>query len=387
MDLNSKTFIGKKAKPSLRYHRIIVKAGTNVLTGRSDSLDTKAIRSLATQISEVMEHGVEVILVSSGAIAAGREILGNPIKHGIIDRQVLAAVGQGHLMSLYQRMFSEKGIVVAQALLTRHDVENRQGYLNVRNTLSGLLERSVLPIINENDVVDTEEISQERFGDNDTLSSMVASLVDADLLLLLTDSGGLHTADPHRTSKASLISNVERIDESILSLAEPLTAESAGKGGMLSKLQAASRATSSGVPVVIAGGKQKNVVLKAASGISVGTFFEATSNQMEGKKRWLLSGLTDTNGEIIIDDGAIAALRSQSGSLLPAGVNTVKGLFNRGDVVVVLSKNGDRIAYGIASYCADDLRLLCGLNSNDILQKLGYHYGDAAIHRNNMVVL
>ena len=154
MDLNSKTFIGKKAKPSLRYHRIIVKAGTNVLTGRSDSLDTKAIRSLATQISEVMEHGVEVILVSSGAIAAGREILGNPIKHGIIDRQVLAAVGQGHLMSLYQRMFSEKGIVVAQALLTRHDVENRQGYLNVRNTLSGLLERSVLPIINENDVVD-----------------------------------------------------------------------------------------------------------------------------------------------------------------------------------------------------------------------------------------
>jgi len=387
MGLKSKSSIGKKTKNSLKHHRIVVKAGTNVLTGRSDCLDQQIISSLSSQIANVMGAGAEVILVTSGAIAAGREILLKPVRQGIIDRQVFAAVGQGHLMSLYQKMFQERGITVAQALLTRHDVENRQGYLNIRNTLTGLLEQSVLPIVNENDVVDTEEISQDRFGDNDALSSIVASLIDADLLLLLTDSGGLYTSDPHRDSKANLIPKVEKIDDSILAMAEPISTESAGKGGMLSKLYAAAKATSSGVPVIIASGHEKDVILKAASGLAVGTFFETTSNQIESKKRWLLSGLAETDGELVVDSGAIKALRTQNGSLLPAGMSSVHGSFERGDVVAVLGENGDRIACGIVSYSHRDLRLLCGINSNDIAQKLGHHYGDAAIHRNNMVVL
>jgi len=371
----------------LAHRRIVVKAGTNVLTGRTERLDQATLASLAEQIACVRRKGAQVVLVTSGAIAAGRESLRDAGDTRVVERQVLAAVGQGKLMHAYQELFARHGITVAQALLTRHDVEDRQGYLNVRGTLEGLLEHGVLPVVNENDVVDTAEIGQERFGDNDTLSALVANLVDADLLLLLTDTGGLFTADPHRDPSAALIERVERIDDSVLAMAEPSGSTSAGRGGMLSKLEAARRATAAGIVVVVASGAEPGVVARAAAGTSVGTLFSTNVNQMESRKRWLLSGMAEGGGQLVVDDGAVTALRARHGSLLPAGLRDVRGFFRRGDVVAVITESGEQVACGISSYGGEDLRVLRGARSTDITKLLGHHYGDEVIHRNNMVVL
>ena len=374
-------------KTGLAYKRIVVKAGTNVLTQQGASLDRTVMASLVSQIVDVRRLGAQVLLVTSGAIAAGREAVGEPQgSKGIALSQMLAAVGQSRLMHAYQELFSRDDVTVAQTLLTRRDVDDRVGYLNIRNTLESLIGHGVVPIVNENDVVDTAEIRQERFGDNDTLSALVANLVDADLLLILTDAGGLYTADPNRDASATLIPRVEHIDESVMQLAEEHRS-STTRGGMASKLQAAKQATSAGVAVVIAPGGERDVVRRVACGEQLGTTFPATTTKLESRKRWLLSGMADSGGVLVADDGAVRAVRGQDRSLLPAGVSSVKGEFSRGDVIAVESTSGTRVAYGIANYDAADLSAIRGAKSGQILARIGHHYGDEAIHRNNMVVL
>tara|TARA_A100001037_G_scaffold182756_3_gene163787 strand:+ start:40235 stop:41116 length:882 start_codon:yes stop_codon:yes gene_type:complete len=260
---------------NIAFKRIVVKAGTNVLTQGGTTLNRSVMESLASQIATVWNKGAEVLLVTSGAIAAGREVAPS-ISSGesIATSQMLAAIGQSRLMHAYQEIFSKQNIIVAQALLTASDVNDQFGYKNVRSTLMGLLERKILPIVNENDVVDTAEINNQRFGDNDVLSAIVAKIVGADLLLLLTDTDGLFTSDPKRDNQATLIKRVETIDQSILALAEAHTSK-ASRGGMLSKLESARYATNAGVTVIFAPGSQLNVIEEASTGSQVGTLFPA----------------------------------------------------------------------------------------------------------------
>ncbi|MBI4340434.1 MAG: glutamate 5-kinase, partial [Chloroflexi bacterium] len=322
------------ANLSHTYHRIVAKAGTSVLTGRSDGLDMDLLSRLVEQIAALHKDGREVLLVTSGAVAAGRQALGQPRERRDVPfRQMLAAVGQGRLMHLYQELFARHGIVVAQALLTRADIADRQGYLNVRDTLLGLLEAGVIPIINENDVVASEELGDEVFGDNDTLSALVSNLVDADLMVMLTDIAGLYTADPATHPEAQLIPRVERVDDLIDEVAASEERHGWSRGGMTAKLRAAREAASWGAAVVIARGTQENVLPDAAAGKSVGTYFCPTGSKVESRLRWLMSGLS-TRGEIRVDEGAAVALRTRGRSLLPAGVREVIGDFERHDVVV-----------------------------------------------------
>ncbi|MEX2431536.1 MAG: glutamate 5-kinase [Dehalococcoidia bacterium] len=373
-------------RPALAYRRIVVKAGTNVLTGKSPRLDRPVMESLVDQMVRVRSLGAQVVLVTSGAIAAGREAMSASPDAKVQVRQMLAAVGQSRLMHAYQELFSKSGVIVAQALLTRRDVEDRVGYLNVRNTLESLLDNGAVPIVNENDVVDTAEIGQERFGDNDTLSALVANLIDADLLLILTDTGGLYTADPKRDPDATLIPRVDEIGEAVMALAEAHRS-TISRGGMGSKLEAARRAVSAGVTAIIANGREPDVLPRVACGEALGTLFPTTVTAMESRKRWLLSGMAESGGVLVIDEGAARAVAEHARSLLPAGVREVRGVFNRGDVVVLLNAADRRVGYGIANYGAEELRAISGARSDQILGKLGHHYGDEAVHRNNMVTL
>ena len=379
---------GEQDGAPLRYRRIVVKAGTNVLTRKTPNLDRSFMESLVDQIANVVEMGAQVVLVSSGAIAAGHEAAPGVVQgKSVAASQMLAAIGQSRLMHAYQELFSRRGIVVAQTLLIARDVDDRVGYLNVRNTLNGLLERGVVPIVNENDVVDTKEINGQRFGDNDTLSAIVANVIDADLLLMLTDTSGLFTADPNRDPAAELISQVDEIDDSVMALAEVHTS-TATRGGMASKLQAAQHATSIGVAVIFGWGDSPDIVERAARGaFTEGTFFPARGSVVESRKRWLLSGMTKKDAGLVVDDGASHALREGLRSLLPAGIREVNGRFVRGDVVEVRSESGSRLAYGIANYDSSEMRKIAGERSDRIMELLGYHNGDEAVHRNNMVVV
>ena len=368
------------------YRRIVAKAGTGLLTRGAERLDAEIMSTLVAQIAALHLSGAEIMLVSSGAVAAGRHVLGRPRDGKTLPvRQVLAAVGQGSLMHTYEQLFGSHDIPVAQALLSRRDLTDRLGYLNVRNTLLGLLEHKVVPIVNENDVVAVEELTGELFGDNDTLSALVANLVDADLLVMLGEVEGLFTADPHIDPSACLIPTVERLNEDIETLGGP-SSDSRGRGGMTTKLDAARLATASGVDVVIASGLEPNVLTRLAAGEGIGTFFPSTSTKMESRKRWMLSGLS-TRGEILVDDGAVRALRRQNRSLLPAGVTEVLGTFERGDILSILDPDRVQVACGITNYDSEDLAKLKGHRSDRIAGLLGYQYGDAVVHRNNLVIL
>jgi glutamate 5-kinase len=380
---------GLKAGPTkggaLKYRRVVVKAGTGILTGGKDYLDEAAMAGLVRQVAELRKAGGEAILVTSGAMATGRHILG--ITHRRRDipfRQVLSAVGQSRLMQVYEQLFAPHGIHVAQALLTRGALSERLGYLNVRNVLLSLLEMGVAPIVNENDVVAVEEIG-EKFGDNDRLSALVATLVDADLLAILSDIEGLHTADPHLDPTATLVRRVEGIDESI----EEMAGGRHGfysQGGMPTKLEAARLTTASGIATVICSGSEPDVVLRLARGEEIGTLFLPTASRMESRKRWMLSGLS-TRGEIRVDAGAVRALTTGHGSLLPAGVVDVRGEFQRGDIVTIAGPGGERIACGITNYGCDDMARIKGTRSTDVQAALGYFYGAEVVHRNNMALL
>ncbi len=375
----------ERSVASKRYQRIVVKAGTGVLTGGANSLHAPTMESLVSQIGKLYREGKEILLVTSGAIAAGMNYLGvSEQARQVSFRQVLAAVGQNHLMHAYSSLFERQEIPVAQVLLTRRDLEDRQGYLNVRNTILSLLQRRVVPIINENDVVAVDEIGPV-FGDNDTLSALVANQVDADLLLVLTDMDGLFTADPRRSPNATLIPRVERIDSYIESLAGKHVS-SWSRGGMSSKLQACKVATRSGVPVVICNGREPNIVGRVVGGEGVGTYFATSVNKMESRKRWMLSGLS-LHGDIIVDRGAEASLRRRHGSLLPVGIKEVNGPFERGDIVYISDVDGQRFACGLVNYNSEQVDAIKGKQSDGIPELIGCSYGQEVIHRNNLALI
>ncbi|MFQ5933274.1 MAG: glutamate 5-kinase [Dehalococcoidia bacterium] len=370
----------------LAYRRLVVKLGSNLLAGDDQGLDLKLMSSLVGQVARLRREGGQVIVVTSGAIASGKGILKKvPGHQGVPLRQVLASVGQSRLMQAYDRLFGEHDITVAQALVSRGDLSDRLRYLNVRNTLTTLLELGVVPLVNENDVVAVEEIQETRFGDNDNLSAMVANLVDADLLMLLTDTAGLYTADPRKDPEARLISRVEVIDEEIEALAGG-TQSPWSVGGMVTKVQAARLATASGVDVVVADGREQDVVTRLARGESIGTLFPSPTTRLESRKRWMLSGLNSL-GTLRVDSGAAGALVNGGKSLLPAGVVGVEGEFHRGDVVDILDGKGRRIACGLANYDADEVEVIKGAQSGDIEGLLGHQYGEEVVHRNNLVLL
>ncbi|HUT67892.1 MAG TPA: glutamate 5-kinase [Dehalococcoidales bacterium] len=382
MSKNSK----KPKSAGLTYQRIVIKMGTRLLTGGSTHLDHEIMSRLVAQIAQLHARGAEPILVSSGAIASGRYKLGLPknIK-GIPFKQVLASVGQSRLMNIYERLFEEHNITVAQALLTKADLSDRSGYLNARNTLLALMELRVISIVNENDVVSIDEIKEAKFGDNDNLSAMVANLVDADLLMILTDIGGLYTADPSRDPAAKLVPVVSKIDAGIKKLGA-ITRNNLGTGGMITKIEAAALATSSGVHVIIADGREPDVIMRLAAGESTGTHFLPTTTNLESRERWMVSGLC-TRGKLIIDTGAALALKKQNRSLLSAGIQKAEGKFSRGDIVAIYDTEGTHLGCGITNYSSSDIGIIKGSQSNKIASLLSFDYGPEVVHRNNLALL
>jgi glutamate 5-kinase len=365
------------------YQRIVIKLGTSVLTGGTRYLDRPHMVELVRQFAMLHKQGKEIILCSSGAIAFGRERLGFPyLASTLSNKQMLAAVGQSRLMQMWEQFFDIYGLHVGQILLTREDVEHRRRFLNARDTLSALLDGRIVPIVNENDAVTTEEI---KVGDNDNLSALVAILTDADLLLMLSDQPGLFTADPRSDPDAQLIPEVKTIDETLRRLAGD-SASGLGVGGMITKLQAADVARRAGTDVVIASGQSPAVILRAAAGEKIGTHFPALENPLESRKRWILAG-PKPSGSIIIDGGAEQALCDSGRSLLPAGILTVQGEFQRGDAVIIRSESGRLLARGITRYSSSDMSHITGMQSDEIEKRLGYAYGPVVVHRNDLILL
>ncbi|MEL6408381.1 MAG: glutamate 5-kinase [Chloroflexota bacterium] len=367
----------------MQAQRVVVKLGTSTLTGGTTALKRERMLEIVRQIAHLHQAGHALIIVSSGAQAAGREHIDMPdLGRSVPMKQMLSAIGQSHLMRIYSDLFDIFEIVVAQILLTRDDLSRRGRYLNARDTLQTLIEQRVIPIINENDTVATEEI---RVGDNDNLSAMVASAIDADLLVMLTDQPGLFTADPRTHDDATKIDLIEHIDDETFALAGG-AGTTVGTGGMRTKLQAAQTATRSGVTTIIARGSDPLVLERILQGEPLGTRFAATGTHLESRKRWLLTDRTE--GTITIDKGAERALLAKDGaSLLPVGITKVEGTFRRSATVEIVNADGTAIAHGLSAYTSDELKRIKQQKSRDISDILGYSYGDAAIHRNNLVLL
>lgn len=369
----------------MHYKRIVVKLGTNLITAGTDKLSHEVIADLVTQIAQLRSKKLDVILVSSGAIAAGRQKLAlERNRKDIPFKQVLASVGQNQLMNTYEHFFAQHRIIIAQTLLTKIDLSDRQGYLNARNTLMALLEVGVVPIVNENDVVAIDEIDEAKFGDNDNLSAMVTNLIDADLLILLSDVDGLCTSDPAIDKNATVIPRIEVINDSIERLAG-CTRSKRATGGMVTKLKAAKLATDSGASVIIANGREPEILLRLANGELIGTLFLPARSHMESRKRWMLSGLS-SKGRVIIDAGALNALTRQNRSLLPAGIIDIDGRFRRGDIVTIVDQQQQRVGCGISNYSSVDIMKIKGKRSEMIINLLGYEYGSEVVHKNNLVL-
>ena len=366
--------------------RIVVKAGTALLTGGGEHIDIEVMAALVGQIARLHSRGSEMLLVSSGAVAAGRRVLGVSDEGGNLPlKQALAAVGQGHLMHTYEQLFSWQDIPIAQGLISQRDISDRLGYINIRNALMELARRRVVPIINENDVVAIEELAGDVFGDNDRLSALVANLVDADLLIIVGSVGGLYTADPNIDARARLIPVVKRVSEEVQRLGGP-SLDALGRGGMRTKLEAARMAANSGVDVFIANGRTPNVIERIAGGEHLGTYFPKRVDSVESRKRWMLSGLS-LKGEIGIDDGAARVLQRRNGSLLPAGITQANGMFGRGDLVSIVNGKSIQVGLGITNYSAAEVAAIKGKHSRHIADILGVTYGDEVVHRNNMVIV
>ncbi len=376
----------KVLKTNGQYQRIVAKFGTSLLTAGTNHLDLNMMSNLVKQLADLHKQGIETAVVTSGAVACGRHKLGLPKKYKDIPvKQVLSSVGQSHLMYTYENLFNQYDINIAQALLTRAVLVDRAGYLNARNTLLALIDLGVISIINENDVVAIDEIEGARFGDNDNLSAMVANLIDADLLIILSDIAGLYTADPGVNADARLIPEVKKIDEDIFALAGG-SRGGLGTGGMYTKLQAAKMATACGITVVICQGSEQDVIVRLAKGEALGTRFLPTADKLESRERWMLAGLS-VKGKLIIDEGAVAALGKKHSSLLAAGIKDVEEDFERGDLVHVFDSKGNRLGSGIANYASEDIKKIRGMHSRKIAGLLGYDYGSEVIHRNNLVIL
>ncbi len=361
---------------------VVIKLGTSVLTGNTYSLDTKHMIEIVRQCSLAMGAGHKVILVSSGAVAAGRAQLINHKTDFDYDKDVLAAVGQSNLIQTWQTLFNIYNIPVGQMLLTRADLEDRERYLRATHTLNSLLKNNIIPIINENDAVCIEEI---KVGDNDNLSALTAILAKADQLYLLTDQPGLFSSDPRKNDNAALIETIDIIDDKIKSIAGG-SGSLVGTGGMATKLEAAEIATRSGIEVIIAKGRQNNIITDLINNLKAGTKFPVKKTIVEGRKQWILAGPA-VSGKVIIDEGAAHALQNNGSSLLAKGILTTHGLFMAGDLIEIVNKHGHMIGRGISRYCASDLVKLKGLHSHDIEAKLGFKNGSAVIHRDDLVVL
>lgn len=362
--------------------KIVFKVGTSTLTHGTKQLSKRIMVNLVRQAAQLHEEGHHIVIVSSGAGAAGKEILNYPKNISTMPfKQMLAAVGQVRLMQLWSELFAIYQIPIGQVLLTRSDFSNRQRYLNARDTLDALLHHRVIPIINENDTVATEEI---KVGDNDNLSALTSNLISADLLVLLTDQKGLFTADPRSNPEAKLIPSVDRITNEIFSIAGGAKS-GLGTGGMTTKLQAAQLATQSGTATVIASSFEPDVMLRIAAGESLGTYFKAQSTSKESRKRWLLS--EKHQGKITLDEGAEHKIAEQGASLLSVGIKRVDSPFERGAIVQMMSLDGRPIAVGLTNYSSDEILKLLGAKTHQIEEILGYSCGDEIIHRDNMVII
>lgn len=365
------------------WRRVVIKVGTSTLTAGTGKLNPARMVDFCRQIACIRQSNIQVVLVSSGAQQAGRERLGQPRDaHSIPIKQMLAAVGQSRLMHHWEQYSELYDMVVAQVLLTRADVEDRHRYLNLRDTFESLLRHGIVPIVNENDAVATDEI---KVGENDSLSAMVANLIQADLLILLTDIDGLYTADPSLDSQATLIERVDQIDASVYELATG-SKSGLGTGGMYTKIVAADMAVHSGTSVVIANGARPDVLAGVMRRDVPATWFTARSTPAEVHKRWLLAQRV-TAGSLRVDEGAANAIVHSGKSLLPVGITDIEGRFERGAIIAVRSPDGREIARGLTNYNAEDSRRIQGQQSARIAEILGYDYGPDIIHRDKMVLL
>lgn len=365
------------------WRRPVIKVGTSTLTAGTRALSLAKLADVVEQVTVLHRAGLQPILVSSGAVAVGRQRLSSePDPRDLTHKQVMAAVGQSRLMHLYDQAFEFHGITCAQLLLTREDLAARPRYLNARSTLMGLCAREVVPIINENDVVANDEI---KVGDNDTLSALVANLAEADVLILVSDIPGLYTANPTGNPHARLVRDVQVITAEIETYAGGVSS-GLGTGGMATKIAAAKLATASGTEVRIVDGRERDILLRVMRGEEVGTRFAARADRIEGRKRWILSGPA-RSGALDVDQGALEALMGRGASLLPAGITAVYGAFDRGDTVEICAPDGAKVAAGLVNYGADDVRAIAGHQSGEIESMLGYSYGDFVVHRDNMAPL
>jgi glutamate 5-kinase len=362
--------------------KIVIKIGSNIVSGHERGLNTRRISSLASHIADVQDMGHRVVIVSSGAVAAGMRKLGLKSRPGEVKlKQAAAAVGQSSLIWTYEKYFGKRGKKVAQVLLTRDGLSDRKMYINAKNTLATLLDYGIIPIVNENDTVATDEI---RFGDNDNLAALVASVVEAEKLIILSDVDGLFSADPARKSDAKLIPSVGTITEKMIRQAGKSNS-ALGTGGMYSKLLAARKAVRSGITVHIVNGRRPRLLVSLVRGMPHGTEFTAHEDRLPARKGWIAYGIR-AKGSLVLDTGAVRAVIEGQKSLLPSGIVAVEGTFKTGDAVACVDGDGHRIAKGLTNYSSDEIRRIMGKRTSQVEQALGYRYSDEVIHRDNMVL-
>jgi glutamate 5-kinase len=368
---------------SSEYKRVVVKIGTSILVDDERKINPAMFRDLARQVRAARAMGVEVIVVSSGAIASGMEALGLTRKPKEIDkRQALASIGQIILMNTFTKTFAEERLRVGQVLLTHEDIKNKERCLNVMNTINALLAMDIVPVINENDALSFKEI---RFGDNDNLSALIAQISDADLLMLLSDVDGLYEKDPNRYRGAAMIPVVKKIDGELEKVAGDTRTEQS-TGGMVSKLEAAKKAGSYGIPTRVVRGSEKDIIVRLLRGETVGTLF--LPERKLARRKWWTAYAFKVRGVLWVDDGATEAICCGGKSLLPSGITVCDGDFRRGECVELRSKGSGRtIARGIVNYGAAEVERIKGIRSADIEKRLGYKYAEEIIHRDNMVLL
>ena len=360
-----------------KLKRITVKVGTRVLTEKNNRISEEVIKELVRQIADLMDRGIEVVVVSSGAIGAGLGLIKlNKRSKSLSELQAIASVGQNHLMDIYNKFLARRGYIAGQILLTQEDLNDRKRFLNIRYTLNTLLEHKAVPVINENDSVSTDEI---KFGDNDRLSSLVSDLAEADLLLILTDVEGLYD------EKGKVVGEVSSVTGDVKALCKGKGCE-VSTGGMITKLEAVKNATHAGVSCVIAKGRKKNIILDVIEGKKEGTFFNAKKAPLRARKRWIAFG-RKPKGSIKIDGGAEKALVERNKSLLSSGIISLGGNFSQGDVVDIKSSSGKTVARGLSNYSSEEVKKIKGKKSDKIESELGYKDYDEVIHKDNLVVL
>ncbi|GAB4256772.1 MAG: glutamate 5-kinase [Deferrisomatales bacterium] len=363
--------------------RVVVKVGSQIVTTPEGEPNRELFESLAADLDRLHRKGVDVALVSSGAVAAGIGRLGLPGRPGSIPEvQAAASVGQINLVWSYKEVFGSRGLTVGQVLLTRDDLENRRRYQNAKNTLLTLFRMGVVPVINENDTVVVEEI---KFGDNDNLSAMVANLIEADCLIILSDIEGLYDRDPKVDADAQLLRRVDAVDETVEAFAGRSRSQ-VGTGGMGTKLLAAKRATHGGAAVVMASGLHPNAVWRILSGEPLGTFFPPVEDPLRRRKHWI-AYTVNPSGSLLLDQGAIEAITRKGKSLLPKGIRGVDGDFDRGDAVRLVAPSGREVARGLTNYNSEEIRKIAGLATWEIAARLGYKFYDEVVHRDDLVVL